>query len=57
MMLQFLKMLAVVAGGSYFVGENSKAIAGNQNMPTHDGTSTMIGNSGNGYAKITLVGK
>ncbi len=24
-------------------------------MPTHDGTSTMIGNSGNGYAKITFI--
>ena len=24
-------------------------------MPTHDGKSTMTGNSGNGYAKITLV--
>lgn len=24
-------------------------------MPTHDGTSTMAGNSGNGYAKITLI--
>ena len=27
-------------------------IAGNQSMPTIDGTSTMIGNKGNGYAKI-----
>jgi len=26
------------------------------NMPTHDGTSTMKGNSGNGYAKITYLG-
>ena len=24
-------------------------------MPTQDGTSTMTGNTGNGYAKITLV--
>src|SRR5574344_1673527 len=29
--------------------------AGNASMPTHDGTSTMTGNAGNGYAKITLV--
>lgn len=29
--------------------------AGNESMPTHDGTSTMTGNSGNGYAKITPV--
>ena len=34
---------------------NSKIIAGNEEMPTHDGTSTMIGNAGNGYAKITLI--
>ena len=27
--------------------------AGNEEMPTHDGTSTMIGNDGNGYAKIS----
>ncbi|MBQ8131229.1 MAG: hypothetical protein IJ193_01920, partial [Bacilli bacterium] len=26
-------------------------------MPTHDGTSTMTGNSGNGYAKITVTRK
>ena len=25
-------------------------------MPTHDGKSTMIGNTGNGYAKITYLG-
>ena len=25
-------------------------------MPTHDGTSTMIGNTGHGYAKITFIG-
>ena len=25
-------------------------------MPTHDGKSTMTGNSGNGYAKITFLG-
>lgn len=24
-------------------------------MPTHDGTGTMTGNEGNGYAKITLI--
>jgi hypothetical protein len=31
-------------------------IAGNASMPTHDGTSTMTGNDGNGYAKITYLG-
>ena len=25
-------------------------------MPTHDGTGTMKGNTGNGYAKITYIG-
>ena len=24
-------------------------------MPTHDGSGTMIGNNGNGYAKITFI--
>ena len=32
---------------------NTSLIAGNSSMPTHDGTSTMTGNIGNGYAKIT----
>ncbi len=31
-------------------------IAGNTLMPTYDGKNTMTGNSGDGYAKITLVG-
>ena len=31
--------------------------AGNESMPTHNGTSTMIGNAGDGYAKITLGAK
>jgi hypothetical protein len=35
---------------------NTEMIAGNASMPTHDGTSTMTGNSGNGYAKITYLG-
>lgn len=26
-------------------------------MPSHDGTTTMTGNAGNGYAKITYLGK
>ena len=30
---------------------------GNELIPTHDGTSTMIGNDGNGYAKIKLIEK
>ncbi len=44
-------------GGSSYIGgvTNGETIAGNASMPTHDGTSTMTGNSGNGYAKITLI--
>ena len=44
-------------GGSGWIGgvTNGTTIAGNAAMPTHDGTSTMTGNSGNGYAKITLI--
>ena len=34
---------------------DAKMIAGNAIMPTHDGASTMTGNAGNGYAKITLI--
>lgn len=41
---------------SYYLTD-AQTIAGNTSMPTHDGTSTMTGNSGNGYAKITWIGK
>ena len=34
---------------------DSNMIEGNSEMPTYDGTSTMTGNIGNGYAKITLL--
>ena len=30
-------------------------IAGNDTMPNHEGTGTMVGNSGHGYAKITAL--
>ena len=44
-------------GGSSYVGgvTNGTTIAGDAAMPTHEGTGNMTGNSGNGYAKITLV--
>ncbi len=44
-------------GGSGYIGTltNAQTIAGNGTMPTHDGTSTMTGNSGNGYVKITKI--
>ncbi len=46
------------AGGSGYIGElkNASTIAGNEDMPTYDGTSTMVGNADNGYAKITYLG-
>ena len=34
---------------------DSEMKAGNEEMPTYDGTSTMTGNTDNGYAKITPV--
>ena len=38
-------------------GYNWTNVRGTQTgMPTHDGTGTMIGNTGNGYAKITYLG-
>lgn len=44
-------------GGSGYIGgvTAGETIAGNLEIPTHDGTSTMTGNTGNGYAKITLI--
>jgi hypothetical protein len=41
---------------SGFVFANNVMTAGNATMPTLDGTSTMTGNKGNGYAKITYLG-
>jgi hypothetical protein len=41
---------------SDLVFSNTNMIAGDASMPTHDGTSTMTGNSGSGYAHITYVG-
>nr|MBP3258668.1 prepilin-type N-terminal cleavage/methylation domain-containing protein [Bacilli bacterium] len=45
------------AGGSGYIGgvTDGQTIAGDASMPTHDGTSTMTGNAGNGYAKITFI--
>jgi len=38
-----------------FYLEDSETIAGNQTIPNHSGNSYMVGNSGDGYAKITLL--
>src|SRR5574344_158977 len=42
---------------SGMVFTNTNMIAGTSSMPTHDGTGTMTGNDGNGYARITYLGK
>lgn len=41
-------------GSSYIAGvKRGKTIDGNSSMPTHDNKSTMNGNTGNGYARIS----
>lgn len=40
---------------SKYILSDSSLIAGNASMPNHEGSGNMTGNSGNGYAKITLV--
>ena len=35
--------------------ENGRTLAGNQEIPTHDNENIMIGNTGNGYAQITII--
>lgn len=39
----------------YYLSD-AETIAGDQEMPTHNGNSTMTGNEDTGYAKITYVG-
>ena len=36
--------------------DNAETVAGNASMPTHDSSSNMTGNTGNGYARITWIG-
>ena len=40
--------------GSYVL-TNTSLVNGGSSMPTYDGSSTMTGNTGNGYAKITVI--
>ena len=42
---------------SGYIFKSSKMIDGRTSMPTIDGKSSQIGNSGDGYAKITLIEK
>lgn len=43
-------------GGSSYIGgvDAGQTKSGAESMPKHDGSGTMVGNTGNGYAKITL---
>ena len=47
------------SGGSGHINNSliniGETLAGSSMIPTHDGTSTMLGNSGDGYAKISLI--
>ena len=44
-------------GGSGYVGDliEAKTISGSEEIPSYDGKDKIIGNSGGGYAKITLI--
>ncbi len=39
---------------SYYL-KNAETVSGNASMPTQDNSSTMTGNTGNGYARITWL--
>ena len=52
--LYFTDTLMVDGAGYEWTTVKASSATG---MPTHDGTSTMNGNTGNGYAKITYLGK
>ena len=49
--LYFTNTVMIDGAGYNWTTEKGKYVG----MPTHDGKSTMIGNKGNGYAKITLI--
>ena len=49
--LYFTSTIMIDGAGYNWTTEKGKYVE----MPTHDGKSTMIGNKGNGYAKITLI--
>lgn len=44
-------------GGSSYIGglNNARTVAGNAAVPRPTGTGTQVGNTGNGYARITIV--
>lgn len=43
-----------ILGSQYYLSD-AQTISGNSSMPTYDKTSTIVGNSGNGHAKITYI--
>ena len=49
---QFHDTIMIDGAGYNWTTEKGTEVIG---MPTHDGTGTMTGNDGNGYAKITLL--
>lgn len=49
---EFTNTIMIDGGGYSWTTEKGTEIVG---MPTHDGAETMTGNTGNGYAKITIV--
>ena len=51
--LKFTSTVMIDGGGYNWTTVKGSEIVG---MPTHDGTGTMNGNSGSGYAKITYLG-
>ena len=52
--LKFTDTVMIDGTGCKWTTEKTSDCSG---MPTHDGKSTMTGNTGNGYAKITYLGK
>ena len=48
---------AIGKGGSGYIGNllNGICLSGTAQIPNYTGTETITGNSGNGYAKITLM--
>lgn len=52
--LKFTDTVMIDGAGCKWTTEITSDCSG---MPTHDGKSTMTGNTGNGYAKITYLGK
>ena len=44
-------------GGTGYIGNliEGKCLSGSESMPNYEGTSTIIGNTGNGYAKIICM--